>query len=135
MALKVYVVPQHLIQQYWHYAEKYIAKALEKGSGEFTTDQLKLMCVHGQQTLLLSMEDEKCYNAATVQWINYPNDRVAYVTYAGGTKLKEIMNQFIKWVKNNGGTSVQCSTGYKAIERLFERLNFKPKYRLMELKL
>tara|TARA_R110000772_G_scaffold244764_1_gene358175 strand:- start:239 stop:646 length:408 start_codon:yes stop_codon:yes gene_type:complete len=135
MAIKLYVVPTTHVQQYWHLAEKHLKKAIDKGHGEFDLNQLKLLVAQGQQQLLLGMEDDKCYNAATTQWIMYPNDRVAYVTYAGGTKLKEIFEQFKVWVKNSGGTSVQCSTGYKSLERLFERLNYKPKYRLMELKL
>jgi hypothetical protein len=135
MTIKLYVVPTNHVQAYWHFAKNHLAKAIEKGNGEFDLNQLKLLAVQGQQQLLLAMEDDKCYSAATVQWIMYPNDRVAYVTYAGGTKLKEIFEQFKVWVKNNGGTSVQCSTGYKSLERLFEKLNYKPKYRLMELKL
>jgi len=136
MTIKVYVVPTNNVQQYWHLAEKHLIKAIEKGNGEFSIDQLKLMASQGQQQLLLGIGDDKnCYSACTLQWIVYPNDRVAYVTYAGGTKFKEVYSEFIEWIKSSGGTSVQCSTGYKSLERLFSRFNFKPKYRLMELKL
>ena len=133
--MKLYIVPTTHVQQYWHLAKEYLDKALEKGEGEFTNDQLKLMVTQGQQQLLLSMDKDKCLNAATVQWISYPNERIAYVTYAGGTKLAEVFDEFNGWVKSSGGTAIQCSTGHKGLVRLFQKLNYKKKYTLMELKL
>ena len=136
MALTVYAVPTHHVQQFWHLAEDHLQKAIDKGHGEFTIDQLKLVVGQGHQQLLVGLDDDKnCLAAVTVQWVMFPNDRVAYVTYSGGTHLKEFFSQFTFWIKSNGGTSVQCSTGHKGLVRLFERLNFKPKYTLMELKL
>lgn len=136
MKLTVYVVPTNHVQQFWHLAEPLLQKALDKGYGEFNIDQLKLVVAQGQQQLLIGLDENKnCLAAVTVQWVMYPNDRVAYVTYSGGTQLKEFFNQFLSWIKSNGGTSLQCSTGHKSLIRFFQRLNFKPKYTLMELKL
>jgi len=136
MKMTTYLVPTHHIQQFWHLAAPHLQKAIDKGHGEFNIDQLKLVVAQGQQQLLIGLdEDQNCLAAVTVKWVMYPNDRVAYVTYSGGTQLKEFFNQFLSWIKNNGGTSVQCSTRYKSLIRLFERLNFKSKYTLMELKL
>ena len=137
MKLTVYVVPTNHVQQFWHLAEPLLQKALDKGNGEFTADQLKLLVAQGQQQLILSLdEDKKCHCAATVQWIMYPNDRVAYITYIGGRNTKNAWNQFLSWIKNNGGTSVQGSTKFESIERLWSKLyGLKKKYTLMELKL
>jgi len=134
--MKVYVVPTNQVQKFWHLAEKHLQKAIEKGNGEFNISQLKLSVAQGQQQLLVGLdENNTCYSAVTVQWVMYPNDRVAYVTYSGGTKLNEVFDQFLTWIKNNGGTSVQCSTCHKGLVRFFKRLNFNEKYTLMELKL
>lgn len=134
--ITVFVVPTNHVQQFWHLAEEHLQRAIEKGNGEFNIDQLKLVVGQGQQQLLLGLdENNKCLSAVTVQWVMYPNDRVAYVTYSGGTHLNEVFEQFLTWIKNNGGTSVQLSTGHKSLVRFFQKLNFKPKYTLMELKL
>ena len=132
--MKLYVVPTNQVQRFWHLAEPLLQKALDKGNGEFTADQLKLLVTQGQQQLLLVMKDEICYVALTVQFINYPNDRVAYITYIGGKNTKAGFEQFKMWAKQQGCTKIQGSTKYKSIEKLWNRLyGYKPKYTLMEL--
>ena len=134
--MKLYIVPTIQVQRFWHLAEPLLQKALDKGNGEFTADQLKLLVTQGQQQLLLVMKDEICYVALTVQWINFPNDRVAYITYIGGKNTKAGFEQFKQWVKENGGTSIQGSTKYESIAKLWNRLyGYEKKYTLMELKL
>ena len=134
--MKLYVVPTNQVQRFWYLAEPLLQKALDKGNNEFTADQLKLLVTQGHQQLLLVMKEDKCYVAVTVQWINYPNDRVAYITYIGGKNTKSGFEQFKQWVKHNGGTAIQGSTKYESIARLWNRLyGYEKKYQLMELKL
>ena len=132
--MKLYIVPTNHVQQYWHLAEPLLQKALDKGNGEFTTEQLKLLVAQGQQQLLLLMKEDKVHCALTVQFIMYPNDRVAYITYIGGKNTKAGFEQFKAWAKNQGCTKIQGSTKYKSIEKLWNRLyGYEPKYTLMEL--
>ena len=134
--MKLYVVPTNQVQRFWYLAEPLLQKALDKGNNEFTNGQLKLLVTQGQQQLLLLMKEDKCYVALTVQWINYPNDRVAYITYIGGKNTKAGFEQFKQWAKENGGTAIQGSTKYEGIARLWNRLyGYEKKYQLMELKL
>ena len=134
--MKLYIVPTQQVQRFWHLAEPLLQKALEKGNNEFTADQLKLLVTQGQQQLLLVMKDEICYVALTVQFINYPNDRIAYITYIGGKNTKAGFGQFKQWAKEQGCTAIQGSTKYESIARLWHRLyGYKKKYQLMELKL
>ena len=134
--MKLYVVPTHQVQRFWHLAEPLLQKAIEKGNGEFTTGQLKLLVTQGQQQLLLVMKEEICYVALTVQFINYPNDRIAYITYIGGKNTKAGFEQFKQWAKEQGCTAIQGSTKYESIARLWNRLyGYQKKYQLMELKL
>jgi len=134
--MKLYVVPTNQVQRFWYLAEPLLQKALDKGNNEFTADQLKLLVTQGQQQLLLVMKEDKCYVAVTVQFINYPNDRVAYITYIGGKNTKAGFEQFKQWAKEQGCTAIQGSTKYESIARLWNRLyGYQKKYTLMELKL
>ena len=134
--MNLYIVPTTDVQQYWHLAEPLLQLALDKGNGEFTADQLKLVCAQGQQQLLLLMKEDKCCLALTVQWIMYPNERVAYINYIGGKNTKAGFEQFKQWVKANGGTSIRGATKFEGIARLWNRLyGYKNIYTLMELKL
>ena len=134
--MKLYVVPTNQVQRFWYLAEPLLQKALDKGNGEFVSGQLKLLLTQGQQQLLLLMKEDKCYVALTVQWINYPNDRVASITYIGGKNTKAGFEQFKTWVRQNGGTAIQGSTKFESIARLWNKLyGYEKKYTLMELKL
>ena len=134
--MKLYIVPTIQVQRFWHLAEPLLQKALDKGNGEFTADQLKLLVTQGQQQLLLVMKDEICYVALTVQFINYPNDRIAYITYIGGKNTKAGFGQFKQWAKEQGCTAIQGSTKYESIAKLWNRLyGYEKKYMLMELRL
>jgi hypothetical protein len=134
--MKLYIVPTIQVQRFWHLAEPLLQKALDKGNGEFTADQLKLLVTQGQQQLLLVMKDEICYVALTVQFINFPNDRVAYITYIGGKNTKAGMEQFKQWAREQGCTAIQGSTKFESITKLWNRLyGFNKKYVLMELQL
>ena len=134
--MKLYVVPTNQVQRFWYLAEPLLQKALDKGNNEFTADQLKLLVTQGQQQLLLVMKEDKCYVAVTVQFINYPNDRVAYITYIGGKNTKAGFEQFKQWAKEQGCTAIQGSTKYESIAKLWNRLyGYQKKYQLMELKL
>ena len=137
MEKNLFVVPTNHIHQFWHLAEPLLQKAIEVSSGEFTIDQLKQFVAQGQSDLLLVMDEEhKCHCAFTVQWVMYPNDRVAYITYIGGITNPRCWDQFLTWVKNNGGTKVQGSTAKEGIVRLWrKKFKLEPKYTLMELKL
>lgn len=139
--MKLYIVPKEQVQRFWHKAEPLLQRALDKGDGEFSNDTLKLTVAQGQQQLLLLMKDDVCYCALTMQWVMYPHTRVAYITYIGTKKdggfiTKKGFEQFKNWVINNGGTSIQGSTKFKSIARLWNRLyGYEEKYTLMELKL
>ena len=134
--MKLYVVPTNQVQRFWYLAEPLLQKALDKGNNEYTADQLKLLVTQGQQQLLLVMKEDKCYVAVTVQFINYPNDRVAYITYIGGKNTRAGFEQFKQWAKEQGCTAIQGSTKYESIARLWNRLyGYEKKYQLMELKI
>jgi predicted oxidoreductase (fatty acid repression mutant protein) len=136
METNLFIVPNTHIHQFWHLAEDHLQRAIETGNGEFNISQLRQFVAQGSSVLLLIMKDKECLGALTVQWINYPNDRVAYITYIGGYTDPRCWEQFVTWVKNNGGTKVQGSTAKQSIVRLWRmKWNMQPKYTLMELKL
>lgn len=133
----LYVVPPNMIYQFWHLAEPHLQKAINISDGEYNIDQLKVIVSQGISTLLVVVdENKKCKCALTVEWLNYANARICYINYIGGETKQNTWQQFIEWVKSNGGTAIQGCTSSKAIVRLWRiKWKMKPKYTLMELKL
>ena len=104
--------------------------------GEYSLEQLKVMLTQGKQTLCVGTELDdltlsiKC--ALTIEWINYPNDRVAFITSIGGKTDKLGFEQFENWVRANGGTKIQ-GAAFEAVARLWKRAyGFENRYIIVE---
>jgi hypothetical protein len=132
--LHLRIVPN--VQQVWNQVEDMLASAMVHVDGEYTLDQLKVMLVDGKQTLLVLVDDDnKIQTAFTIQWIDYPNDKVAFLTAIGGKTDLNAFNQFKDWVKASGGTKIQGAT-FESVARLWKmKLGFKHKYTIMEYEL
>lgn len=127
------IVPQTHVQQTWESVEGLLASAMVHSAGEYNLDQLKVMLVEGRQVLLVLVdENNQIQTAFTVEWINYPNHRVAFITGIGGKTSVEAFNQLKDWVKANGGTKVQ-GAAFESVARLWKRkLGFENRYIIVE---
>jgi hypothetical protein len=138
MTLKVQPVPTQFVNQTWVDVEPFIKSAEEKfGNAEYTTEQIKVYLVTGQWTLLVAVdENNDIKGAATVSFINYPNDRVAFVTAIGGKLVSnpDTFEQMCTVFKANGATKIQ-GIAKEAIARLWKRFGFEEKAILVEVKL
>lgn len=138
MTLKVQPVPVQLVNQVWSRVEPFIKSAEEKfGGSEYTTEQIKVYLVTGQMMLLVATDDNaEIHGAATVSFINYPNDRVAFVTAIGGKLVTspETFTQMSDVFKANGATKIQ-GMAKEAVARLWKRFGFEEKAILVEVKL
>ena len=76
------------------------------------------------------------HGAATVSFISYPNDRVAFVTAIGGKLVTspDTFKQMSDIFKANGATKIQ-GVAKEAIARLWKRFGFEEKAILVEVKL
>ena len=138
MTFKVQLVPVQLINQIWSKVEPFIKNAEEKfGGSEYTTEQIKVYLVTGQMMLLVATdENAEIHGAATVSFISYPNDRVAFVTAIGGKLVTspETFAQMSEIFKSNGATKIQ-GMAKEAVARLWKRFGFEEKAILVEVKL
>jgi hypothetical protein len=131
--LNLRIVPTTHIQQTWSEVENMLASAIVHSAGEYNLDQLKVMLVDGRQVLLVLIDEEsKIQTAFTVEWINYPNDRVAFLTAIGGKTDLNAFDQFKDWVKASGGTKIQ-GAAFESVARLWKRkLGFENRYIIVE---
>jgi len=85
MSLTIHHVALQYVHQTWPLVESYIAEAQKYGGDDYTLDQIKVYVAQGQWILLVAADEEgKLHGAATVNFINMPNDRVALKTFIGG---------------------------------------------------
>ena len=140
MSLKVQHVDSNYIHQIWSIVEPLLSPVFERSaiSKCYTIANLKDYIVRGEQTLLVASNEEGVIKGvATIQWLNFPQARIAYITAIGGKMLitKENHQELVNWVRAMGGTKIQ---GYarESVARLWrQKIGYTPAHITMELEL
>ena len=137
MTLTVRHVGHQYVHQTWPLVESYITEAQKYGGGDYTLDQIKVYVAQGTWLLLVAVDEEgKLHGAATVNFINMPNDRVAFITYIGGKLVsnKDVVKQLGNVLKGFGATKIQ-GAARESIARLWRRFGFYERYTIVETKI
>jgi hypothetical protein len=123
--------------QTWPFVEKYIVDALKYGGDDYTLDQIKAYVCSGQWLLLVAVDEQGAlHGAATVSFLNMPNDRIAFITFIGGRLIssRDTYAQMGQIFKQLGATKIQ-GAARESIARLWHRYGFEERYRIVEAKI
>jgi len=104
------VVPNN-IYSVWEDIKEYLNASINVSTHDCTIEQLKMLLIRGEQTLLVSVNnDSKINGAMTVEFINYPNNRVMHITALGGNGIvnDETFSQVEAWAKMQGATKASA---------------------------
>lgn len=107
----VQIVAPNNIYNVWEDVKEYLNASINVSGGDYTLDQLKLILVRGEQTLLVSVnENNKLNGAMTIEFINRPNDRIMFITALGGNGIvnDETFSQVEAWAKMQGATKASA---------------------------
>ena len=107
----VQIVAPNNVYSVWADVENYLNASINVSGGDITLDQLKLILIRGEQTLLVSVDDNKKINGAmTVEFINYPNARTMFITALGGVGIvnNETFSQVETWARMQGATKASA---------------------------
>ena len=134
MSLAIRHVPFEYVSQAWPLVEGYIKDAVQYGGDDYTLEQVKVYLATGQWLLVVATDGQGAIKgAATISFCNYPNDRVAFVTFIGGRLIssQDTFKQFKDLLKANGATKIQ-GAARESIARLWSRYGFEERYRIVE---
>ena len=107
----VQIVAPNNVYHVWEDIKEYLNASINVSGGDFTLDQLKLLLVRGEQTLLVSVnESNKINGAMTVEFINNANARTMFITALGGNGIvnDETFSQVETWAKMQGATKASA---------------------------
>jgi hypothetical protein len=107
----VKVVAPNFIYDVWKDVESFLNASINVSGGDFTLDQLKFSLGRGEQTLLVSVNEQNVINGAmTVEFNNRPNDRVMFIIALGGNGIvnDETFSQVESWAKSQGATKASA---------------------------
>jgi hypothetical protein len=139
MSIKVQHVDPNYIHQVWSTIEPLLKPVFEKSntSKYYSIDNLKEYLIRGEHTLLVGSNSENSIlGCVTVQWLNYPGARVAYVSAFGGNFGNSIEHHkgFIDWLKVMGATRIECSVRPSVARLLQQKSGYVPSKQIsMEL--
>ena len=108
----------------WDSVVPYFERALSHSGGEYSVEHLKLYLTEGRQMLLITVDaNEKINGALTREFINLPNERIAFVTAVGGKMMtgKDNWAQFEDWCRFNGATMIR-GAAHESVARLWKQL-------------
>ena len=137
MNLNVKPVPTTSFHQTWSAVRGFLAEALKWSNGDYTEDQAKALLAQGSWLLLVAVDDDNViHGAASVEFINRPNDRVAFITAVGGKALinEDVYEQLCMVLKGFRATKIQCAARESAA-RLYAKVGFEQKHIILEVSL
>lgn len=107
----VQIVAPNNVYYVWEDIKEYLNASINVSGGDFTLDQLKLLLVRGEQSLLISVnKNNKINGAMTVEFINSPNARTMFITALGGSGIvnDKTFSQVETWAKMQGATKASA---------------------------
>jgi hypothetical protein len=134
--MKIQHVDVNYANQIWPQVEKFIAAALVY-QDDYTLEHVKVYVTNGTWTLIVATDEAgEIHGAATVQFYNRPNDRVAFVVTMGGKLItgQETYQQLSNLLKAFGATYIEGASRESAT-RLWQRFGLQEKYRVAGAKL
>ena len=137
MSLLIRHVPIQYVNQAWPLVKDYIADAVQYGGDDYTLEQVQVFVATGQWLLVVAADEQGAVKgAATISFSNYPNHRVAFITFIGGRLIsnQDTFKQFKDLLKANGATKIQGAVR-ETVARWTERYGFEERYRIVETKI
>jgi len=131
MTIKVQHVDPNYIHQVWEQVEPLLSPVFKKSNVNkyYSIDNLKEYLIRGEHTLLVGSNSEGIIlGCVTIQWLNYPYARVAYVSGFGGNFGNSVEHHkgFISWLKVMGATRIECSVRPSVARLLQQKSGYVP---------
>lgn len=135
----IFLTNDHDLQAYWLLARPLLEKCVLKAvHGEYRVEDIKKFVSRQRAMIVLGFLDGKPAVALAIEWLIYPQLKVANIMALGGRDLMVLADIYwddiLKMLKSIGMQAVQCSCS-PAMERLLTPLGFAEVYRDLRINL
>ena len=131
-----YVSPNQLPQA-WPVAAPLLQRAIDIDPDLITIQQVEYFLRTGKSHLLVWVEEDVgITGAVTVDFIDYPNERVAHVNLMGGKGIvrEHVFENAKQWMRSMGATKAQCWCKDNLV-RMYEKMGMENTHHVMRIKL
>lgn len=109
--MPLYQIAPRELPQVWPVAAPLLQRAIDLEPEALTIEQVEYSVRTGKIFLLVWEEPEQgITGAVTVEFIDYPRERVAHVNLMGGKGIvrDHVFAEAMKWMRLHGATKAQC---------------------------
>jgi len=131
-----YVAPIHL-PQVWTVVAPLLQKAIDLEPSALTIEQAEYSIRTGKSHLLVWAEpDVGITGAVTVEFIDYPRERIAHVNLMGGKGIvrDHVFEEAKNWMRSFGATKAQCWARGTLVQ-MYEKMGMENTHQVMRIKL
>lgn len=135
--MPLYHVPPNQLPQVWSVAAPLLQKAIDLDPEVVTIEQVEYSIRTGHTFLLVWDEpNEGITGAATVEFIDYPRERVAHVNLMGGKSIvrTHVFEEAKNWMRTFGATKAQCWANGTLVQ-MYEKMGLENTHQVMRIKL
>jgi hypothetical protein len=137
MSWTVQEIPFDFVNRTWPLVEPLLLKSVKYANGELSIQEVKVNVLRGLDILFVAFDDEnQIQGAATVNFFNRTDNRVAFVTNIAGHLLadQDTFSQFCSLLKLKGATCIEGAVR-DSLLRLWTRLGAHKKANLIQISL
>jgi len=135
--MPLYQIRPNELPQVWPIAAPLLQKAIDLDPDLITIDQVEYSVRTGKTFLLVWEEPEEgITGAVTVEFIDYPRERVAHVNLMGG---KGVVRDYVfddakQWMRLQGATKAQCWAKGTLVQ-MYEKMGMENTHQVMRIAL
>jgi hypothetical protein len=135
--MPLYHITPNQLPQVWSVAAPLLQKAIDLDPEVVTIEQVEYSIRTGATFLLVWDEpDEGITGAVTVEFVDYPRERVAHVNLMGGKGIvrQHVFEEAKNWMRTFGATKAQCWARGTLVQ-MYEKMGMENTHQVMRMKL
>jgi hypothetical protein len=135
--MPLYQIRPNELPQVWPIAAPLLQKAIDLEPEMITIEQVEYSVRTGRVFLLVWEEpNEGITGAVTVEFMDYPRERVAHVNLMGGKGIvrQHVFEEAKQWMKTFGATKAQCWARGTLVQ-MYEKMGLENTHQVMRIEL
>ena len=135
--MPLYQIDSTTLPRVWDKAAPLLQKAIDIDPSVITIEQVEYSIRTGKTFLLVWDEPgEGIIGAATVEFIDYPRERVAHVNLMGGKGIvrEHVFEEAKNWMRSFGATKAQCWAAGSLVD-MYKKMGLENTHQVMRVEL
>jgi hypothetical protein len=135
--MPLYQIRPNELPQVWPIAAPLLQRAIDLDPDLITIDQVEYFVRTGKTFLLVWQDPEEgITGAVTVEFIDYPRERVAHVNLMGGKGIvrDHVFDDAKQWMRLQGATKAQCWAKGTLVQ-MYEKMGMENTHQVMRIAL